>query len=103
MGSPPLYGETFGPSPGHILKGAAKAHKKKSHKSSENLLDGRVSLGHPAGVRAKMPFSVRFSIVNNRKSLGHRPVDPCLSRRVSQGHPAGVPGIFLKFMCPSLS
>ena len=54
-----------------------------------------MSLGHPAGVPAKMPFSVRFSIVNNRKSPGHRPVDPCLSRRVSQGHPAGVPGIFL--------
>ena len=47
-----------------------------------------------------MRFSVRFSLVNNSKSLGHRPVDPCLSRRVSQGHPAGVPGISLKFMCP---
>ena len=54
-----------------------------------------MSLGHPAGVPAKVPFSVRFSIVNNRKSPGHRPVDPCLSRRVSPGHPAGVPGIFL--------
>ena len=52
-------------------------------------------LGHPADVLAKMPFFVRFSIVNNRKPLGHRPVDPCLSRRESQGHPAGVPGIFL--------
>ena len=50
-----------------------------------------------------MPFSGRYSTVNNRKSLGHRPVDPRLSRRVSQGHPAGVPGIFLKFMCPFLS
>ena len=49
----------------------------------------------PAGVPAKMPFSVRFSILHNKKSLGHGPVDPCLSRRVSQGHPAGVPGIFL--------
>ena len=83
--------------------GAEKAHKKKSQKFSENLLDGRVSLGHSAGVLAKMPFSVRLSIANNRKSPGHRPVDPCLSRRVSQGHPAGVPGIFLKFMCPFLS
>ena len=26
-----------------------------------------------------MPFSVSFSVVNNRKPLGHRPVDPCLS------------------------
>ena len=42
-----------------------------------------MSLGHPAGVPAKMPFSVSFSKVNNRKSLGHRPVDPCLSRRMS--------------------
>ena len=58
-------------------------------------MDGRVSLGHPAGVPAKMPFSGRFSIVDNRKFLGHRPVDPRLSRRVSQGHAAGVPGIFL--------
>ena len=38
----------------------AKAHKKKSNKISENPLDGRVSLGHPAGVPAKMPFSVRL-------------------------------------------
>ena len=28
---------------------------------------------------------------------------PCLSRWVSPGHPADVLGIFLKFMCPSLS
>ena len=62
-----------------------------------------MSLGHPAGVPAKRPFSVNFSTVNNRKSLGHRPVDPCLSRRVSLGHPAGVPAILLKFMCPFLS
>ena len=54
-----------------------------------------MSLGHPAGVPAKMPFPVRFSIANNRKLPGHRPVDPCLSRRVSQGHPAGVPGVLL--------
>ena len=52
------------------------AHKKKSHKISENPLDDRVSLGHPACVLAKMSFF----LVNNRKSLGHRPVDPCLSR-----------------------
>ena len=77
--------------------------RKKSHKISENPLDGLVFVGHPAGVPAKMPFSVRLSIRNNRKCLGHRPVDPCLSRWVSQKHPAGVPGIFLKFMCPSLS
>ena len=40
-----------------------------------------MSLGHPAGVPAKMPFPFRFSIVNNRKSLGHRPVSRgfCLS------------------------
>ena len=74
-----------------------KAHKEKSHELSENPLDGRVSQGHPAGVPAKVLFSVRFSIVNNRKSLGHRPVDPCLSRRVSQGHPAGVPRIGFSF------
>ena len=59
-------------------KEAKKAHKKKSYKISENPLEGRVSLEHPAGVPAKMPLSVRFSIANNRKSLGHRPVDPCL-------------------------
>ena len=80
-----------------------KRHKKNTHKISENPLDGRVSLDTRPVVPAKMPFSVRFSIVNNRKPLGHRPVDPCLSRRVSQGHPAGVPGIFLKFMCPFVS
>ena len=51
--------------------------------------------GYPWGNAAKMPFSVRFSVVNNRKSPGHRPVDPRLSRRVSQGHRAGVLGIFL--------
>ena len=62
-----------------------------------------MSLGHPAGVPAKMAFSVRFSIANSRKSLGHRPVNPCLSRRVSQGHPADVPGVSLKFMRPFLS
>ena len=44
--------------------------------------------------RQQGSFSVRFSIVNNRKCLGHRPVDPYLSRRVSQGHPTGVPRIF---------
>ena len=74
---------------------AEKAHqKKKAHNISENPLDGWVFVGHPAGVPAKMCFSVSFSIVNHRKSLGHRPVYPCLSCRVSQGHPAGVPGIF---------
>ena len=62
-------------------------------------MDGRVSLGHPADVPAKMAFSVRFSIVINRKSLGHRMVDPLLSH----GHPAGVSGIFLKLMCRLLS
>ena len=55
--------------------------------------------GCPCGTRPmsqqKLPFSVNFPIVNNRKFLGHRPVDPCLSRRVSLGHPAGVPAIFL--------
>ena len=35
------------------------------------------------GVPAKLPFSVSFSMVNSRKTLGHRPVDPCLSRRMS--------------------
>ena len=76
-------------------QGAEKAHKKKSHKISENPWMAGFSLGHPAGVPAKMPFFVRFSRVNNRKPLGHRPVDPCLSHRESQVHPVGVPGIFL--------
>ena len=52
-------------------------------------------LEHPAGVPTKLPFSLSFCKVDNRKSLGHRPVDPCLSRRVSQGQPAGVPRILL--------
>ena len=83
---------------------AQKRHiRKKSHKFSENPLDGRVSLGHPAGVPGKMAFSERFSIVIHRNFLGHRSVDPRLSRRMSLGHPAGVPGIFLRFMCPFLS
>ena len=33
-----------------------KAHKKKSLKISENLMDGLVSLGHVANVPAKMLF-----------------------------------------------
>ena len=37
-----------------------KGHIRKTHKISENLLDGLVPLGHPAGVPARMPFSVRF-------------------------------------------
>ena len=40
------------------------------------------------------PFSVGFSILSNRKSLGQRPVDPCLSSWVSQEHPAVAPRIF---------
>ena len=75
-----------------------KSTQEKSHKFPENRLNGRVSLGHPAGVTARLPFSVSFSEANNRTSLGHRPVDPCLScwcprdtRPVSRG--------FLKFMC----
>ena len=51
-------------------QGAAKAHKKKSHKFSESLLYGRVSLGHPAGVPATLPFSVNFSKEEQQKILG---------------------------------
>ena len=58
-----------------------------------------MSLGHPAGVPAKVPFSVISSIANQRKSLGHQLVDLCLSRQMPQGHPASVPGIFFQFMC----
>ena len=76
------------PSESAQIQGAERAHKNKSHKISGNPVDGRVSLGHPAGVPAKMPFSV---ITSNRKSLEHRLVDPCLSRWVSQRHP-GTPG-----------
>ena len=39
---------------------AEKAHKNKSHKLPENSLDGRASLGHPAGVPAKMAFCPLF-------------------------------------------
>ena len=58
--------------------------------------------GCPARVPVKLPFSIRFPVVNNKKSLGHWPTDACLFRRVSQVHQAGVPGLFLKFMAFSL-
>ena len=80
--------------------GAEKAHKNKSPKIFEIPMDGWVSLGHPAGVPAKRPFSVSFSIVDNRNSLAKK---TCLSRRVSQEHQAGVPKIFFELMCVLLS
>ena len=51
-----LLGLLFQIAPASEIKGAEEAHKKKSHKVSEKPLDGRVSLGHPAGVPAKMPL-----------------------------------------------
>ena len=69
-----IYLVNFGKILGRI-SGADEAHKKKTHKISENPLGDRVSLKHPAGVPAKMPFSVRFSIAKNRTSLKHWPVD----------------------------
>ena len=86
----------------HWLLGSWKAHEKRSHKISDNPLDGRVSL---AVSRQKCPFLSVLSIANNRKSLGQQLVDPYLSRRVSQGHPAGVRGFLLSlraFLFPEL-
>ena len=42
------------------MLGRRKGTREKSQKISESPLDGQVSLGHPAGVSAKLPFSVRF-------------------------------------------
>ena len=49
--------------------------------------------------RQKGTFSVSFSIVNNRKSLGHRPVDP----PGVPGTPCQCPEDFLNFKCLFLS
>ena len=60
----------------------AKARKKKHIKLLKPCERPGVLPGHPVS-RQKMSFSVTFSKVNNRKSLGHRPVNPFLSHRVS--------------------
>ena len=67
---------------------AEKAHGK--NRISEHLLDGRLSLGHPAGVPKKMPFSLSFlNCAGN--FLGLQPVDPMFvppgvdTQPVSQG------------------
>ena len=83
-----------------LFEGAEKAHKQKSLEISEKPLDSRVSLGHPAGVPAKIPFSVQF-----HKTKQHE--IPWSTDWYTPVCPAGVPGTpgrcpedyCLKFTC----
>ena len=67
---------------------------------SEKPLDGRLWLGHPAGVPAQMLVLLYSKQPQIPGTLGGRPlfVPPGV-----RGHPAGVPRIFLIFICLYLS
>ena len=75
--------------------------KKKQHEISERPLESVVSLGHPTGVPARMPFSVIF-YSDQQEFLGHCPVDTCFVPPGVPGTPSRCPAIFLKFSCPFL-